>query len=44
VLETVESFWKLLSKDRLPELKDFGLKLVLETHTCVRVRTFSTTK
>jgi len=26
VLETVKSFWKLVSKGRLPKLKDFTLK------------------
>jgi len=27
MLETVGSFWKLVSKDRFPELKDFALKM-----------------
>jgi len=27
VLETVESFWKLISKGRFPKLKDFALKM-----------------
>jgi len=26
-IETVNSFWKLVSKDRFPKLKDFALKL-----------------
>jgi len=27
VLETVMSFWKFVSKDRFPKLKDFALKM-----------------
>jgi len=27
VLETGNSFWKLVSKDRFPKLKDFALKI-----------------
>jgi len=27
VLETVDSFWKLVSTDRFPKLKDFALKM-----------------
>jgi len=27
VLETADSFWKLVGKDRFPKLKDFALKL-----------------
>jgi len=36
VLETVESFLKLVSKDRFPKLKYFALKCTqcLETHVC----------
>jgi len=26
-LQTAESFWKLVSKDRFPKLKDFALKM-----------------
>jgi len=29
MLETVESFWKLVSKDRFSNLKDFALKIYL---------------
>ena len=48
-IETVKSFWKLVSKDSFPKLKDFALKLgrALGNTTyrkCVRVRTFSTMK
>jgi len=41
-----KSFWKLASKDRFAKLKDFALTCArhLETHTCVRVRTFRTLK
>jgi len=38
VLETAESFWKLVSKDRFPKLKDFALKwhsTFANTHICV---------
>jgi len=27
VLQTVDSFWKLVRKDRFPKLKDFALKM-----------------
>jgi len=39
VLESVISFWKLVSKDKFPKLKDFALKCnrFLETHTCASV-------
>ena len=38
VLETAESFWKLVSKDRIPKLKDFTLNIhSMEINTCVRV-------
>jgi len=42
-LQTVESFWKLFSKDRFPKLQDFALKghsIFGSTH--VRENTFST--
>ena len=41
-LQTVESFWKLVSKDRFPKLQDFALKghsIFGSTH--VRENTFS---
>jgi len=48
VLETVKSFWKLVSNNRFPKLKDFALKMHWtfgNTYsTCMRVRTFSTLK
>ena len=46
VLETVESFWKFVSKDKFPKLKDFATKCTrcLETHSYVSVSTFSTMK
>jgi len=48
VLETVKSFWKLVSKNRFAKLKDFALNMRWtfgSTYsTCVRVRTFSTLK
>jgi len=45
VLEIVESFWKLVSKDRFPKLKDFATKMHSvfgNTHMCES--TFSTMK
>ena len=45
VLETVKSFWKLVTKDRFPKLKDFAQKMRSTFgNTCVRVHTFSTIK
>jgi len=40
--ETVESLWKLVSKDRFPKLKDFAIKIYLEIYTFEN--TFSTIK
>jgi len=45
MLETVENFWKLVSKDIFPKLKDFSLKMhsmFPNTYTCES--TFSTMK
>jgi len=48
VLQTVKSFWKLVSKNRFPKLKDFALNMRWTfgktCSTCVRPRTFSTLK
>jgi len=47
VVETAETFWKLVSKDRFLKLKIFALKMhsmFANTYVCVRVRTFSTIK
>ena len=37
--ETQQRFWKLVSKDKFPKLKDFALKihLILGAHMCARV-------
>jgi len=39
-IQTVESFWTLVSKDRFPKLKDFVLKCArrFEAHMCVGER------
>jgi len=45
VLATVESFWKLVSKDRFLKLKDFALKMrSMFGNTYVCESTFSTMK
>ena len=38
--QTVESFWKLVSKDRFPKLKDFALYMhwMFGKNTCVKVQ------
>ena len=35
VLETIESFWNLVSKERFLKLKDFALKCSKFGNTCV---------
>jgi len=41
-LQTAESFWKLVSKDRFPKLQDFALKMhSIFGSTHVRENTFS---
>ena len=45
MLETAESLWKLVSKDRFPKLKDFALKMhSMFGNTCVCESAFSTMK
>jgi len=45
VFEIAESFWKLVSKDRFPELKNFAQKMHrMFGNTYVRESTFSTMK